>query len=44
MKYNLIKLCVECGLLITEGALGLLTITAMMGLGYTMFQLSKSFY
>jgi hypothetical protein len=42
LKYNLIKLGVETTLLITEGLLGLLTMVALTGVGYMMFQLALS--
>ena len=42
MKYNLIKVGVQCVLLITEGLLGLLTMVALTGVGYMMFQLALS--
>ena len=42
MKYKLIRLGVETTLLITEGLLGLLTTVALVGVGYTMFQLALS--
>jgi len=40
MKYNLIKVGVQCVLLITEGLLGLLAMVACLGVGYSMFQLA----
>ena len=42
MKYKLIRLGVETTMLITEGMLGLLTMVALTGVGYLMFQLALS--
>ena len=39
MKYNLMKVGVQCGLVIVEGMLGLLSMVACLGVGFMLFQL-----